>query len=177
MTVVTAYQNVLTQEEWDTVFNDYLRHPEWRYGHTSNSYERTTVHPRPQYWLMELHHKEYFKEYLCQKILDLIPVKGLRVRNVYAGGNTFGTCGDIHTDSECGDNYTFLYHASPDVWKPMYGGKTNFYPDNAPAEYYEFTPNGGLFFKSNVLHVGEPVTRYFDGLRICLAFKLVPLLS
>lgn len=177
MTVVTAYKDILSQEEWDTIFNDYLRYPEWRYGHTSTSHELTTVHPRPQYWLMELYCKEYFKGYISQKILDLIPVKGLRVKNVYAGGNTFGTSGDIHTDSNSGDDYTFLYHASPDIWKPMYGGKTSFYPVNAPPEYYEFTPNGGLFFQSNVPHLGEPVTRYFDGLRICIAFKLIPSLS
>ena len=174
MTVVTTYQNVLTKEEWDTVFSSYLIRPAWMFGHSSTGKERCTISPPPRYWIMDLTEEDYFTQYLSEKILDLVPVKGLKLKDVYAGGNTFGTSGDIHSDSDIDGRYTFLYHASPDLWKPMYGGKTNFYPDNAPAEYYEFTPNGGLFFDSTIRHVGEPVTRYFGGLRICIAFKLIP---
>lgn len=175
MTVVTTYQNVLTKEEWNTVRNTYLKRPQWKFGHTStHQISQASVYPRPKYWKMKLHEDEFFMSYMSEIILNLVPVNNLKVRNVYAGGNTFGTSGDIHTDSERDDFYTFLYHASPCDWRPMYGGKTSFYPVNAPPEYYEFTPNGGLFFHSNVPHLGEPVTRYFDGLRICIAFKLIP---
>ena len=67
---------------------------------------------------------------------------------------------------------TFLYHASPDVWKPMWGGKTIFYPEGRDPIYKEFVPNQGLYFKSNIPHMGEPTTKFFEGLRICVVFKM-----
>ncbi len=173
MKQVILYNDVLSKEDWDTAFNVYLRRPQWRYGHTSSSVSSMGI-KSPQYWIMELMTDEFFTKYIADKILDLIPVKGLKVNTVYAGANTFGTCGDLHVDSHTDTDYTFLYYASPDKWTPMYGGKTSFYPHDAPPEYYEFTPNAAIFFKSNIMHVGEPVKRYFDGLRICIAFKLTP---
>ena len=117
---------------------------------------------------------DFFVEHVFNKIKE-VTGDDLVLKNVYAGGNTFGTSGDVHIDDSKDISRTFLYHASPDVWKPMWGGKTIFYPEGRDPIYKEFVPNQGLYFKSNIPHMGEPTTKFFEGLRICvfkMAFKM-----
>ncbi len=171
--LVTEYKNFLNQEDWDKVFHEYLRKPRWSFGHRSNSYG--TIGQIPMYWEMSFKEEEFFTDYILDKICQVTGMK-FDLWNVYAGGNTFGTSGDIHHDDTRPNTYTFLYHASPDDWDPMLGGKTIFYPnypDTDGGEYYEFTPNSGLLFPSHIKHYGEPVTKFFNGLRVCIAFKMV----
>ena len=169
MSIVQTFPNFLSEEEWDTAFFDYLRRPTWQYGHYSGN--DSSVHNVPHYWKMELDNDDFFSKHLVDKIGQ---VTGNRheLETVYAGGNTFGTSGDVHIDNKDDDAMTFLYHASPDVWKSMWGGKTIFYPKDQEPIYKEFVPNQGLYFKSNIPHLGEPTTKFFEGLRICVAFKL-----
>ena len=170
MSIVQTFPNFLTKEEWDKVFFDYLRRPNWSYGHYSEI-DTPSVHTVPRYWKMELGNDDFFTKHIFQKIKD-VTGDNLELDLAYAGGNTYGTSGDIHIDEDSDRARTFLYHASPDVWKPMWGGKTIFYPEGQDPIYKEFVPNQGLYFKGDVPHMGEPTTKYFEGLRICIAFKL-----
>lgn len=172
MRQVQTYKNFLSQEEWDKVFTDYIATPRWGWGHSSSIEEEATVDVRPMYWGMQLGEEEYFTDHIFNKIKEATG-DNLRLHNVYAGGNTYGTSGDIHPDNWLDTGRTFLYYASPDVWNPMWGGKTIFYPEGMENEYYEFTPNQGLYFKSTIPHLGEATTKHFYGLRVCIAFKLV----
>ena len=124
MSTVQTFPNFLSQEEWDTAFFDYLRRPTWQYGHYSGN--DSSVHNVPYYWKMELDNDDFFSKHLVDKIGQ---VTGNRheLETVYAGGNTFGTSGDVHIDNKDDDAMTFLYHASPDLWKLMWGGKTIFF--------------------------------------------------
>ena len=169
--IVKTFPNFLSREDWDTVFNDYIRRDRWGYGHWSDM-ENPSVSEVPLYWTQNLSEDDFFNTYMLGMIEDATGMK-FKCRDVYAGGNTFGTSGDLHTDSKEENNYTFLYHASPTEWKPMYGGKTSFYPENGENEYYEFVPNSGLFFDGRVTHVGEPTTKFFTSMRVCIAFKLI----
>ena len=168
--IVTEYPNFLSKKDWDTAFFEYLSRETWGYGHASNEDNPSVPHV-PKYWHQNLNDDEFFTNYMLGLIEDATGMK-FELLSVYAGGNTFGTSGDIHQDSSKGDRRTFLYYASPDIWQPMWGGKTSFYPESGENEYYEFVPNTGLFFDSTVFHVGEPTTKFFTGLRICVAFKL-----
>lgn len=141
----------------------------WKWGHPSQDTHQLNMFPR--YWKMELSDEILFSDTIFKMIEEATGDK-LKLRHVYAGGNTYGTSGDIHTDHDRDDARTFLYHASPDTWMPQWGGKTIWYPESEKPIYHEFTPNCGLYFNSTIPHMGEPTTRYFEGLRICLAFKL-----
>lgn len=164
-----TYKNFLNREDWDYIFDEYINKPRWSYGHYSNRTDPTVENP-PAYWRMDLDGEEFFEDFFLSEIERASGMEFDLIR-VYAGGNTFGTSGDIHTDGGDDNEYTFLYHASPDVWTAMWGGKTSFYGEHH-NEYYEFTPNMGILFKSNILHVGEPTTKFFTTLRVCIAFKL-----
>lgn len=169
--IVQTFPNFLSKEDWDTSFFEYLQRPNWGYGHTS-ARNRPSVHSAPQYWEMILDDDDFFVEHVFNKIKE-VTGDDLVLTKVYAGGNTFGTSGDVHVDHSKDHHRTFLYHASPDVWKPMWGGKTIFYPEGRDPIYKEFVPNQGLYFKANIPHMGEPTTKFFEGLRICVAFKMV----
>lgn len=167
--MIKSFKNVLTSEQVDDVFYDYICSSNWSYGHKSGHSRNS-----PMYWSMNLIDHEFFNTTMVNIIQDLSGDK-LEPVKIYAGGNTFGTSGDIHTDSNEDDRRTFLYHASPESWDPMWGGKTIFYPnypDFSGGEYFEFTPNSGYYFPSKIHHMGEPVTKFFTGLRVCIAFKL-----
>lgn len=171
--MVDVFNDVLTDDEWDMVFNTHIRSDNWAYGQWSADHDRTIDHA-PMYWGMRLKHVEFFNTTMFNRIKELTG-DDLELLNVYAGANTFGTSGDIHVDSLVGNRMTFLHHISPDVWQPMFGGKTTFYPnypDTKGGIYHEFVPNQGLYFESDLRHVGEPVTKFFNGLRVCIAFKL-----
>ena len=170
MKQVTVISDFLPQKEWDDVFWDYLAKPNWKFGHTSDK-KSPSVKMVPTYWKMNLDSHSLFTLDMVKRIEEATGDK-LLLDTVYAGGNTFGTSGDLHYDHHLENARTLLYHASPDVWNPMWGGKTIFHPENAEKEYYEFEPNQALYFKSNILHYGEPTTKHFEGLRICIAFKL-----
>ena len=172
MKQVRVFNNFLSKEDWDDAFFGYLAKPDWGFGHISNPSSNMPL--VPYYWKMMLNEHKFFTNYILGKINQAVG-ENLALENVYAGGNTFGASGEIHRDHTDPKARTFLYHASPDTWNPMWGGKTIFYPEGMENEYYEFVPNQGLYFKSSIPHVGEATTKYFDGLRICIAFKLVVL--
>ena len=166
---IDRYSNILTKDEWDTCFNEYLTRPQWKYGWYS---DENSPH---RYWAMNLCEDAFFTELMFDRINHLVGKKH-SLHRVYAGGNTFGTQGSLHTDGGPDQDkdkaYSFLYYASPDVWHPDWGGKTA-WGLNGMRHYEEFRPNCGVYFKSDIPHFGEPTTKSFTGLRICVAFKLI----
>ena len=64
MRKVQTYKNFLSQEEWDTVFTDYIATPRWGWGHSSSIDEEATVGVKPTYWGMQLGEEEYFTKHI-----------------------------------------------------------------------------------------------------------------
>lgn len=122
------------------------------------------------FWNMDLSKSNYFKNIIFSTIKDKLNID-YKIDLIYANGQTFGQSGDCHIDHING--YTFLLYCNR-IWNFDWGGKTAFlYPDNT-TEYIDAKPNRAIFFPGSIIHRSEEVSRNFTGLRITLAYKLLP---
>lgn len=122
------------------------------------------------FWYQELINNKFYTEDFLDKIQELSGKK-FTINRLYANGQTYGTPGDLHIDSQLDFDYTFLYYANIE-WNIKWGGATVIYIDD--QNYLNITPipNSGILFKSNYLHAGLEPTRHYPDLRITVAFKL-----
>jgi hypothetical protein len=147
-----------------------LKRPKW-------SLEGGTIDNR--FWHMnELEYDEYFSCYLFSKISQKLGdrTKNYCVSRIYANGQTAGQCGSAHPDD--GD-LTFLYYPNPE-WNYEWQGHLIFLdPDKNPRETKNYEPekivgyksNRAVIFPAKIFHHADAPSRYFNGLRISLAYK------
>ena len=116
-----------------------------------------------------LENEEYFKDYLYNLICKKLDMKFKSVQRIYANGQTAGQCGTPHTDD--GD-LTFLYYPMPQ-WNISWQGHLIFLGDNGEAnKVIQCKPNRGVLFEGKIGHYADAPSRFFNGLRISLAYKL-----
>tara|TARA_B100001113_G_C20676368_1_gene434439 strand:+ start:66 stop:554 length:489 start_codon:yes stop_codon:yes gene_type:complete len=110
-------------------------------------------------------HSGYFSEYLYKKICNKLDREFKGIERIYANGQTAGQCGTPHTDD--GD-LTFLYYPVPE-WNVTWQGHLIF-----PKEerIIECKSNRAVLFDGSVDHYADAPSRFFNGLRISLAYKL-----
>ena len=110
----------------------------------------------------------YFAEYL----FDIIQKKlgqEYTIERVYANGQTAMQCGTPHFDD--GD-MTFLYYANKE-WAPSWQGHLIFMENEMEtSQMVSYKPNRAVLFPGNILHYADAPSRFFNGLRISLAYKL-----
>ena len=110
----------------------------------------------------------YFAEYL----FDIIQKKlgqEYTIERVYANGQTAMQCGTPHFDD--GD-MTFLYYANKE-WEPFWQGHLIFMENEMEtSQMVSYKPNRAVLFPGNILHYADAPSRFFNGLRISLAYKL-----
>ena len=116
-----------------------------------------------------LEEEDYFNTFLFEKIKEALDFKdGVRVRRIYANGQTAGQCGSPHIDD--GD-FTFLYYPNLE-WKVEDQGHLFFFKDEEVSRVIQYKPNRALVFPAKIMHYADAPSRFYNGLRISLAYKL-----
>ncbi len=153
-----------------------MQRPQWSY---------VGGQPNSRFWHMEdLEDEDYFSEYLYQIILQNLGERFQKIitgcNRIYANGQTGGQCGNPHCDD--GD-ITFLYYPNP-IWKFDWQGHLMFM--NRPYEKDKayiasdndeiiktvaYKPNRAVIFDSKILHYGDAPHKFYNGLRVSLAYK------
>ena len=136
------------------------------------------------------HNEDLRNDYFFKKeLLDLINDKlnsNYSVKRLYANGQTALQCGSPHTDND-GD-ITFLYY--PNLkWHHSFQGnlifmkktldksfeaKNHDMPSNLePFDIISYKPNRAVLFPGNIWHYADAPSRFFNSIRISLAYKLL----
>lgn len=163
---IQTYNNFLTPELHTDVVNKTLYAREWYFGGVSSDNSNGVL-----FWKLDLDKDLLFNDVILRQIIA-VTGKNLKLKRVYANGQTTGLCGSFHVDAFEDNCYTFLYYVNP-IWDVVYGGETIFFNQMTKQTHIElFSPNKGVFFKSNILHAGMEPTRHCNNLRVTLAYKL-----
>ena len=120
-----------------------------------------------RFWHVDrLENDDYFSSYLYDIICKKLNMNFSGFSRIYANGQTAGQCGTPHRDD--GD-LTFLYYPNP-YWELKFQGHLIFAEQERIIEY---TPNRAVLFDAKLPHYADAPHRWFNGLRISLAYKLL----
>ena len=157
--MIKVVDNFFTEEIREEIFELMVR-PKWSLtgGNQFNSF-----------WHMEeLESEDYFSSFLFKKIHEKIGFD-CRVGRIYANGQTSCQGGNLHKD---GNDVTFLYYPNPQ-WDIDWRGELIFVDENkSPYKIVEYKPNRAVWFTGDILHYVSAPDRFFNGLRVSLAYKL-----
>jgi len=160
------YDNVLSKEEWEYVYNKIYNGGNWSFTGFSDDSSKL-------FWFMNLNEDKFFTDIFFNKIQNLSNANFILDR-VYANGQTFGLSGELHRDVESDKKnryFTFLYYPCKE-WHVSWNGQTIIIEKENEVNCQYPTPNRGVLFDSTDLHYAEAPSRSFFGLRTTVAFKL-----
>ena len=163
--MIDLYQDVLTWEEHVHVYN-MLSTGSWQFGRFSKSLDAFT------FWYADLSDNEFFTKHFMKRICEKTKMPNLKLKNVYANGQTYGLPGVMHKDSDDINRLTFIYYANL-KWEYDWGGATVWLMENECQQSAVPIPNAGVLFDSTILHCGNEPTRHCKDLRITVAFNLL----
>jgi hypothetical protein len=165
---VHSVYNFLTVEQWFQAVSKTYGAAGWRFG--GNSVDDQGF----KFWHLDLINDEFFTKTMFEKICQDTD-QDWDLHRVYANGQTYGLCGDLHedvTNVEPGKYYTLLYYANP-KWENNWGGYTVFIDPATGGTFSRYpTPNSMAFFDSTITHAGLEPTRHCTDIRVTVAFKL-----
>ncbi len=162
---IITIDNFLELEDFNKTL-DFLARPKWGWGHGSNPNNPEYSTP---FWKMELTEEQFFHDYIFNLIKKTTNEEYFLTR-CYANGHTYGSCGSFHTDWDDDSGRTALLYAN-DSWMQEWGGKTVFLV-NGQCHYIECIPNTLVIFPAIIPHRAEGTSRFFNGLRKTIAWKL-----
>ena len=167
MTMIQIYDNFFSEELREQIFEK-LMEPGW--GIRRPYWGICGDGAREICWSKNgLEKKEYFNDYLYKLICKKLNRTFKSAQRIYANGQTAGQCGSPHTDD--GD-LTFLYYPSPE-WDIEWQGHLIFLNEKEEGEkIILYKPNRAVLFSGDQKHYADAPARFFNGLRISLAYKL-----
>tara|TARA_B100001175_G_C19003416_1_gene400028 strand:- start:7 stop:498 length:492 start_codon:yes stop_codon:yes gene_type:complete len=160
--MIEVYDDFFENKTHKEIFDKLMR-PNW--GISGGNEGKPEI-----FWHYEgLENEEYFSDYLYNLICKKLDINFKSVQRIYANGQTAGQCGTPHTDD--GD-LTFLYYPAPH-WNISWQGHLIFLGDGGEAnKVIEYKPNRGVLFEGKIGHYADAPSRFFNSLRISLAYKL-----
>ena len=160
--MIEVYDDFFDDDTQQEIYSKLMR-PNW--GISGNNPGKLEI-----FWHYEgLENEEYFSEYLYEKICNKLDTEFKGFERIYANGQTAGQYGTPHYDD--GD-LTFLYYPSP-VWDTNWQGHLMFMDENDEVvRVVEHKPNRAVLFPGIIKHYADAPHRWFNGLRISLAYKL-----
>ena len=160
--MIEVYDDFFDDDIHQEVYSKLMR-PNW--GISGNNPGKLEI-----FWHYEgLENEEYFSEYLYEKICNKLDTEFKGFERIYANGQTAGQYGTPHYDD--GD-LTFLYYPSP-VWDTNWQGHLMFMDENDEVvRVVEHKANRAVLFPGTIKHYADAPHRWFNGLRISLAYKL-----
>ena len=160
--MVEVYDNFFSKEIHLEIFNR-LKQPRW--GISGGTKRKPEI-----FWHFDgLEKENYFSEFIFNLICKNLNRKFSGVNRIYANGQTAGQCGTPHKDD--GD-LTFLYYPS-DMWDLKWQGHLIFLDEMGEGDKIVIhKPNRAVLFDGKQKHYADAPSRFFNGLRISLAYKL-----
>ena len=160
--MIEVYDDFFDDDTQQEIYSKLMR-PNW--GISGNNPGKLEI-----FWHYEgLENEEYFSEYLYEKICNKLDTEFKGFERIYANGQTAGQYGTPHYDD--GD-LTFLYYPSP-VWDTNWQGHLMFMDENDEVvRVVEHKANRAVLFPGTIKHYADAPHRWFNGLRISLAYKL-----
>ena len=162
MNNIQVYDDFFDKDTHNEIFNRLMK-PNW--GISGGNEGKPEI-----FWHYDdLEKQEYFSDYLYNLICKKVNMNFKSVERIYANGQTACQCGTPHYDD--GD-LTFLYYPSP-VWDTNWQGHLMFMDENDEVvRVVEHKPNRAVLFPGIIKHYADAPHRWFNGLRISLAYKL-----
>ena len=161
---IYRFTNFLSPEEWRMV-QDIVNNGMWTYTGQSDPRKPNSC----KFMYMDLSNNKF----LSEDVFKRIPHGPWEIDRLYANGQTTGLNGDFHKDSERQTAWTFMIYASeidPNFIE-NWGGATEFETEH--GRYSQVPePNLGILFKSDILHRGLAPSRYVNGMRVTITWKL-----
>lgn len=122
-----------------------------------------------RFWHVDgLENDEYFSSFLYDKICQNLNKKFSGFSRIYANGQTACQYGTPHIDE--GDT-TFIYYPNLE-WGLTWQGGLFFIENNEITKIISYKPNRVVLFPAKIKHYADAPFRFFNGLRISLAYKL-----
>tara|TARA_Y100001963_G_scaffold133101_1_gene192387 strand:+ start:72 stop:578 length:507 start_codon:yes stop_codon:yes gene_type:complete len=122
-----------------------------------------------RFWHVDrLENDEYFSSFLYDKICQNLNKKFSGFSRIYANGQTACQYGTPHVDD--GDT-TFIYYPNLE-WGLTWQGGLFFIENNEIIKTISYKPNRAVLFPAKIRHYADAPFRFFNGLRISLAYKL-----
>jgi len=141
----------------------------WYFGHGSGNNSGVS------FWKMDLDDDPatsrlwQFVKPACEEKIG----RSLKVLRQYANGHTYGLGGGVHLDDQREGTYTLLYYPMP-TWQPDWDGETIYQDQNGEILLaVKPAPNRAVLFDGRIPHAGRAPSRFYGGLRVTLAFKLI----
>ena len=160
-TPIRVYDNFFSIDLQKEIYEKILNSG-WNYSGGSGEY-------RSRFWHVDgLDKQEYFSDYLYKLICKTLDMKFGGFNRIYANGQTACQNGTPHTDD--GD-MTFLYYPNLE-WNLTWDGNLFFCDKDQIFQTVVYKPNRAVLFHSNIIHYAGAPSRFYDGLRISLAYKL-----
>jgi hypothetical protein len=107
-------------------------------------------------------------------LLEVMAPKGTKLLRFYLNAHTFGTDGHPHTDTDRGEEMTYVLFLNR-IWKPEWAGETVVFDERGEISLSVLPANNRIVaFPSDLLHAPRPLSRGFLGLRVVLVAKLAP---
>ena len=169
MKLYERFYDILSPEQQEICIGE-LEKPTWQPTGQSNS-ESNIIY----FWYKELIDNAFFNTTFLKRI-EFLTKKKFKIDRLYANGQSYGQVGNLHTDSEEEQSWTFVYYANR-CWNINWGGSTVFFKNEKEFDQALFIPNTGVIFKSNIPHAGLEPTRHFTYVRMTVAFKLTEIMK
>jgi SM-20-related protein len=99
--------------------------------------------------------------------------RSLKMLRQYANGHTYGLGGGVHLDDDRERTYTLLYYPML-AWQTEWDGETVYQDQNGEVMLaVKPVPNRAVLFDARIPHAGRAPSRFYGGLRVTVAFKLI----
>ena len=122
-----------------------------------------------RFWHVDrLENDDYFSSYLYDIICKKLNMNFSGFSRIYANGQTACQYGVPHIDD--GD-VTFIYYPNLE-WKLIWQSGLFFIKNNEIIKTVSYKPNRVVLFPAKIMHYADAPSRFFNGLRISLAYKL-----
>ena len=158
--MIEIYDNFFYEEIRKEIY-DKLMEPHW---HLKGGYGKDL------FWHYDnLENQEYFNKFLYELICKKLNRKFKGIKRIYANGQTAGQCGTPHYDDA---DLTFLYYPAPE-WDITWQGHLIFLNKKKEGDTVVLhKPNRSVLLSGDQKHYASAPTRFFNGLRISLSYKL-----
>ena len=162
---VNFYDNFLNVTEFSEV-QKRVDQGSWTYKNIS------TENSNSRFFMMQLTDDPFFREHI-KTIIEMRTGKKFNVLRVYANGQAHGQDGEFHQDDQAPNKWTFLLYTNiiPASEIEAWGGETQFKLEDGIRLQLP-VPNLGVLFRSDIWHKGMGPSRYINGLRVTVAWKL-----
>ena len=162
---ILVYDDFFTRDIQNEIFQKLLNSG-WSYTGGNSGYG---VEKLSRFWHVDdLENDKYFSSFLYHKICQNLNKKFSGFARIYANGQTACQYGTPHTDD--GD-ITFIYYPNFE-WGLTWQGGLFFIKNDEIERTITYKPNRAVLFPAKIRHYADAPSRFFNGLRISLAYKL-----